>query len=204
MKIALLFGGGKESLLSLHTLRKTHKAAEIFLIHFNYGQRSYSKEKESGEYYAHLYKGTYKGYEVTPMLLPESMTKGYNMDNHVPARNMILLGHAINIAISVGIDTLVVPFTTDTISGSDSTQVYLKKLMHSLGAIYPAFSIFSNIKCTSSTTHLYLISQKIDLSHVWSCDNNMEKHCGKCFKCVDFINKVPNNHSYLKKVYYGR
>ena len=58
-------------------------------------------------------------------------------------------------------------------------------------------------------TYLELVKLKADLSHIWLCMRNGNKHCGKCKKCVllhkeIFSKRTDYKTLTFKKALYGK
>lgn len=188
-KIAVLYGAGKESLLSLHLLRWQEPKAQITLIFFDYGQKAFINEWKSICYYAKLYNCQPVRLQVT-LNIPNGISQGVGKDTHVYMRNSVFISMAVNMCLSEKIGTLLVPFTKPFAGEySDSYTNYLNDFKKHITRLYPKFNIINNIgHVYSSETHSELLRYKVDLKFVWSCTTYSEDfiHCGKCGKCADF------------------
>jgi 7-cyano-7-deazaguanine synthase in queuosine biosynthesis len=209
-RISMLFSSGKESVLALHLLRKQFRKAEITLIHFNYGQAAYFQEWKAALYYADLYKASYQRIDID-IEVPVGIVSGKG-DIHVYSRNLVFIAMAVNWSLAHKITDILVPFTVASKGEfSDSTVQYLKMVQDSYKHLYPNLTLFSNLNTHSRQSHYELLKNKVDISHVWSCESKgvftdgvRPMHCGQCEKCLDFLNKVPQIERYLTKVNYYR
>lgn len=196
--VTILFGGGKESVLSLHLLRKSSPSVKIKLLHYNYGQTSYRKDKLSGIYYARLYDAKYVTRKLHSVITLCTDAK----DNHIVARNSILIAMAVNYCVNCKQDALICPFTNNSTGHSDSTHSFLRSVTRLYKKFY-ALHIYSNVRCASNRTHLLLLQEQVDISHVWSCEKSGRYHCGTCVKCADFLKNVADNKKYSNMLNFG-
>jgi len=208
-KHAILFSSGKESILSLHRLRKRYPTDSITLIHMGYGQMALFRETGAGMHYAKKYNAVYKRLNVD-LAIPVTIMAGKYGNNHVYNRNFVFIGMAVNYCLEMGIMDLVVPFTYSQDVNVDSSLQYLAKVRPVIRRLYPGIQLRSNLKNHSEKTHVLLLKEKADLSLVWSCDglgvwkDGKLYHCGKCKKCYNFLYETPDIKEYLKKVRYAK
>lgn len=196
MDTIILFSAGRESLYNLYKELKT--GSEIKLLLFNYGQKSFKKEKKSLEYYAAKYK-LQSIILRTSIKIPTAISKATNEDNHVVLRNFIFIGLAINY---FGAYNKYLFGANKTEKYNDGSTEFVKDIAYLIKKLYPTAIINSHSKNIKTEEVLIkLVKSEFDISHIWFCDNNKEKMCGECFKCKIEIRLLKDNHlKYYQKV----
>lgn len=178
----LLFSGGKESLYNLYKFKNKITC----LLFFNYGQKALPKELESLHYYSKKFLIPYEVIDLK-LYLPEAIEKATGLDSNVPMRNTLFLSYAINMFKPRGEDTFIVgtvkhikdPYTND---GFDK---YLKDISTIVKRTENVKVISASGKAYSEDIVKYLL--KKDISKLWLCFNDTDKHCGECIKCRTFV-----------------
>jgi 7-cyano-7-deazaguanine synthase in queuosine biosynthesis len=194
-KILLLFSAGKESVLNAYKLRKQ----DVLLLLYDYGQKSFPREYDSMAYYANLYGFSFLAISLKGLVhIPPAIRDGVVGDTHVPVRNFIFITLAINYAEGHGYKEVAIgsyDYTKE--EGFNDGHV---AVVHELNwVLKPHTKVLIVAPLKKNTWHdtvKELVSKKVDLSHLWSCESiddggRREEggyyNCGKCSKCVKFI-----------------
>lgn len=201
MENILLFSGGKESLYQLHFKQK-----EIgLLLHFNYGHKSYPNELKSLEYYSKLYNIPYEVIELPFFNLPPSIKEGIDCNPYVAQRNLVFASIAMHLAESRGMKGVYLGAVSDAIDYDghpyfiddfNNLQVDTSVKLKSISRKYSTATILRS-----------LIKNKVDVSHLWTCDSDITengKFCGSCAKCTNALHNYQNHHKgdpYIEKYY---
>lgn len=186
-RILLLFSAGKESLLNLHILSKTHK---VHLLYIQYGNKSSSKELKSARYYSTKYLAPLHVHRVQLPTLPEGISKGIRKKSNVPFRNLVFLSIAANIAKGLGIRQISFGAvkTTEEIKTSKYTDTGIS-FYSDVQELFSKFGIkvFSPSSFRFANDILEYLDDYVDVSRLWMCDTSDKKPCGKCSKCVSTL-----------------
>jgi 7-cyano-7-deazaguanine synthase len=200
MRSILLFSAGKESIFCLH------HAKPSLLLHFNYGQKSYKKEVESLNYYSERFSVLANSIVVPKDLLnpPPGITEGVG-NSHVPLRNLLFLTVAANYAVTFGYGEVIFggvdseKYTdNDVLFGEDLDRMF--RQMYGVRVSTPVGGIKQDMVAHE------LMRRRMDVSHLWSCDQDGERHCGVCDKCRGYAVEKFNNPEPTKyqKAFYDR
>lgn len=182
----LLFGGGKESVYQLH-----HKHNEIaVLLHFNYGQKSFERENYSAEYYSKKYSIEKLTIELPFFILPPAIKDGIDCNPAVAQRNLVFTSIALHIAEARKIEKVLLGAIADSIS-FDATGTFIERLNRCIGSSPVKIESLSQ-RYAEGTIIRSLIKNKVDISELWSCDNNTTQSffCGKCAKCTTALHNL--------------
>lgn len=192
MKTLILFSAGKESVLNLYREKAKYPSADITLLHFNYGQKSYTKECLSLKYYS-TNLGINSITKKIDLCIPKSIKTGEYSNNNVYYRNLIFLSNALNIAENNEYSRVLIGSVKNRVysDGGSEFLADIKVLIKKLGSKVTIDSNTKNIR--AEKTIKYLIKE-CDYSHVWFCDNNHKNMCKECFKCVNTYQDLKKYH----------
>ena len=199
-KAVCIMSGGMDSTLSAYMMK--HEGYEIIAVHFNYDQRTQTKELECFEnicnrlhvkqkyvldldFFKQLGASalTDKNIEVPTRGVEEGVPVTY-----VPFRNGIFLSMAAAIAEKEGAQLISIGVVEEDSSGyPDCRENYIKAMQN---AINLGTKDETNIEITMPLVHLKKsqIVQKalklnVPLELTWSCYKNEDKACGVCDSC---------------------
>ena len=199
-KAVCIISGGMDSALSAKIAQK--EGYEIIALHFNYEQRTQTKELECFRYVAKDVNAV-SSYEIdlnffkqigASALTDEKIavpTGGLQEGvpvTYVPFRNGIFLSIATAIAEKHGATVLFIGVVEEDSSGyPDCTEVYIKQMQK---AINLGTKKETNLEIKMPLVRLSKsqIVQKalelgVPLEHTWSCYQSEEKACGVCDSC---------------------
>lgn len=199
-KAVCIISGGMDSALSAKIAQK--EGYEIIALHFNYGQRTQSKELEC---FRHIAKNVEAicSYEIDLDFFKQigaSALTDKNIDvpiggleagvpvTYVPFRNGIFLSIAAAVAEKHGASALFIGVVEEDSSGyPDCTQAYIEQMQK---AINLGTKKETNLQIQTPLIELNKaqIVQKalelgVPLKHTWSCYQSEEKACGVCDSC---------------------
>jgi 7-cyano-7-deazaguanine synthase len=197
--IALMFSGGKDSLLALHYLKS--ESTEVILLFVNYGQAALEKELKALEYYAKKYEVPYK---VIDAPLPQyGQLFNKTGSSYYPYRNLILIGICLSQCQVSNIDYLCFPYTLDTLQRyNDGESLFGETIMNLINTLrdkshcYKESSKYYKVDMIRSPLYnidtddvlTILKAEEVDTSNVWSCYLNRDTPCGNCEKCKNTKN----------------
>lgn len=200
----ILLSGGMDSLLCLAL---SHQRSDtIFTLHFNYGQRTFLKEKESAEQIAKHYNiptsqqkiidltflKDFGGSALTDSQLQlsttgENLTKNTIPSSYVPYRNTIMLSIALSYAEIMKANNIVIGAVQDDELGyPDCRKLYFDSFekMAVLGGNSQNITIETPlIHLTKIEILTQLIKLKSPLEKSWSCYQTNQLACGVCDSC---------------------
>ena len=191
MDSILLFSGGKESIYQLH-----HKQNEIGkLLFFNYGQKGFSAELKSLEYYSKLYGKEYQVIDLPFFILPPAIKDGIDCNPYVPQRNLVFISVALSIAESTGYKKVYLGAVADA-TEYDACPFFVDDINWALRFNDVSVKSFSRRYDTQQIIRS-LVKNKVDISHLWSCDNptGTDKFCGTCAKCTSALHNLRELYS---------
>jgi len=192
--------GGMDSTLSAYMMKKS--GYEIIALHFNYEQRTQTKELECFneicnelnvlekyildlDFFKHLGASalTDKNIEVPTGGVEEGVPVTY-----VPFRNGIFLSMAAAIAEKEGAQVISIGVVEEDSSGyPDCRQSYIKSMQESINL---GTKDETNIEIKMPLVHLSKaqiveksLELKVALHLTWSCYKNEDKACGVCDSC---------------------
>ena len=199
-KAVCIMSGGMDSTLSAYMME--HKGYEIIAVHFNYDQRTQTKELECFEnicnrlhvkqkyvldldFFKQLGASalTDKNIEVPTQGVEEGVPVTY-----VPFRNGIFLSMAAAIAEKEGAQLISIGVVEEDSSGyPDCRENYIKAMQN---AINLGTKDETNIEITMPLVHLKksqivqeALKLHVPLEETWSCYKNEDKACGVCDSC---------------------
>jgi 7-cyano-7-deazaguanine synthase len=199
-KAVCVMSGGMDSTLSAYMMKKD--GYEIIALHFNYEQRTQSKELEC--FYAISKNlGVEKEYVLDLDFfkhLGASALTDQNIDvpisgiedgvpiTYVPFRNGIFLSMAAAIAEKEGAEVISIGVVEEDSSGyPDCRESYIKSMQESINL---GTKDETNIKISMPLVNLKksqivqkALSLDVPLSKTWSCYKNGDKACGVCDSC---------------------
>jgi len=200
-KAVCIISGGMDSALSSY-MAKNIDGYEIIAVHFNYGQKTETKELESFRKIAKSLS-TLKEYELDLHFISEiggSALTDEKIDvphdgiepgvpvTYVPFRNGIFLSIAGAIAEKEGADALYIGVVEEDSSGyPDCTDSFIQKMQD---AINEGTKPETHITLKTPLVHLkkeQIVSESVKLgvplSDTWSCYQHEEYACGVCDSC---------------------
>ena len=183
----LLFGGGKETVYNLHHIKK---GDEVLLLHFKYGQKSYTREGISLRYYAKKFGYQYDTIDLTGIIgIPyaiktgEATTEGSN----VAMRNTIFISIAVNYAVQHSYTNIIIgTVKSDKPYTNDGHQHYLADMTRIVKHTEKITLNSPTNKKTWDQICKFLVSGRADISHLWFCENSYKTPCRTCNKCKKF------------------
>jgi len=199
-KAVCIMSGGMDSTLSAYMMQKA--GYEIIAVHFNYDQRTQTKELEcfnnickklstSQKYVLDLDFFKYLGASALTDKNIEIPTDGVEEGvpvTYVPFRNGIFLSMAAAIAEKEGATVISIGVVEEDSSGyPDCRENYITSMQN---AINLGTKDETNIEITMPLVHLKksqivqeALRLEVPLSLTWSCYKNEDKACGVCDSC---------------------
>ena len=199
-KAVCVMSGGMDSTLSAYMMK--NDGYEIIGVHFNYEQRTQTKELECFhqicndldlkekyvldlDFFKHLGASalTDKSIAVPTGGIEEGVPATY-----VPFRNGIFLSMAAAIAEKEGAEVISIGVVEEDSSGyPDCRESYIKSMEKSINL---GTKDETNIKIKMPLVHLkksQIVQKSLELNaplhHTWSCYKNEDKACGVCDSC---------------------
>lgn len=207
-KAVVLLSGGLDSLVSLGITLEEFEVSLVLL--FNYGQRSFEKERMAVERICKHYNLPFKQLDLewlkeittTSLVNVDTLLPEYTVENidssadnlkssakavWVPNRNGVMLNIAAAFAESLGCEAVVFGANAEEASTfPDNSKSFADKLTESL-----SYSTSNGVRVyvplaekTKSEIVAMSIEKTIPLEIVWSCYARSDRHCGKCESCV--------------------
>jgi len=199
-KAVCIMSGGMDSTLSAYIMKE--EGYEIIAVHFNYDQRTQTKELECFEnictslhvkqkYILDLDFFKQLGASALTDKTIEVPTKGVEKGvpvTYVPFRNGIFLSMAAAIAEKEGAQIISIGVVEEDSSGyPDCREEYIKAMQK---AINLGTKDETNIEIKMPLVHLKksqivqeALKLNVPLELTWSCYKNEEKACGVCDSC---------------------
>ena len=199
-KAVCIMSGGMDSTLSAYMMK--HEGYEIIAVHFNYDQRTQTKELECFEnicnrlhvkqkYVLDLDFFKQLGASALADKNIEVPTRGVEEGvpvTYVPFRNGIFLSMAAAIAEKEGAQLISIGVVEEDSSGyPDCRENYIKAMQN---AINLGTKDETNIEITMPLVHLkksQIVQEafklNVPLELTWSCYKNEDKACGVCDSC---------------------
>ena len=205
-KALILLSGGLDSVVSLALLHD--KFDFCYALTFDYGQKSFKKEKESSERIAKYYN--IQNHEVikldwlrnitqtalvskqeVPDIEPENLDNlslaSQSMKNvWVPNRNGVFVNIAAAYADSFKIDYVVIGANKEeAVTFTDNSEQFIVDVNEALESStnYDVKVIAPLIDMDKNQIVKKAIELNVPLKDINSCYNASEKHCGKCESC---------------------
>ena len=199
-KVVCIISGGMDSALSAKIAQ--NDGHEIIAVHFNYGQRTQTKELECFRKVAALVNAS-KNYEIDLPFFEQIGASALTDKNievptggveegvpvtYVPFRNGIFLSIAAAIAEKHDAVALYIGVVEEDSSGyPDCTASYIKQMQSAIN-LGTKEETKLEIKMPLVTLKKSEIVQKslelgVPLEHTWSCYKEEEKACGVCDSC---------------------
>lgn len=200
-KAVCIISGGMDSALSSFIAKK-RDGYEIIAVHFNYGQKTEKKERESFQKIAKSLS-TLKEYELDLHFISDiggSALTDEMIDvpldgiepgipvTYVPFRNGIFLSIAGAIAEKEGAEALYIGVVEEDSSGyPDCTDSFIQKMQDAINEGTKPETILTlktplvHLKKEQIVTEA--VKLDVPLEDTWSCYQNEEKACGVCDSC---------------------
>jgi len=199
-KAVCIISGGMDSALSSAIAKQ--EGYEIIAVHFNYSQRTESKELECFRLIKDDLKAI-KSYEIDLPFFSQigaSALTDSSIDvptggleegipvTYVPFRNGIFLSIATAVAEKEGAEAIFIGVVEEDSSGyPDCRESYISAMEK---AINLGTKDETNISIKMPLVHMKkseivkkAIDMGVDLSHTWSCYKNEDRACGLCDSC---------------------
>jgi len=199
-KAVCIISGGMDSALAAQIAK--NRGYKIIALHFNYSQKTESKELEcfkliakdlnvEKEYIVDL--DFFKQIGTTALIsdeldIPTDGIKPGVPITYVPYRNGIFLSIAAAIAQKYEAQALFIGVVEEDSSGyPDCRENFIKSIENSINL---GLKNYSNLKIETPLIHLSKadivkksLELNIKLKHTWSCYKNSNKACGVCDSC---------------------
>lgn len=191
-KIVVLNSGGFDSTVLLHFVRDNYPDAEIYSLHFSYGQRSEKEELKWSEYNAEKVGAKIKNINLPMFSWTTSnfYNVGYEYETqYLEWRNLIFLSYALSYASSIGATKIFCAFLKSY--GYKDTS---KDFIHTMNLIDKDIEIiapFFDVESKEDLTAM-AFSYGIKPNTFNSCDVLYQgEPCGKCPDCkaLEYINE---------------
>lgn len=198
-KAVCIISGGMDSALSAFMAK--NEGYEIVALHFNYGQRTQTKELASFRAIADAL-GALKRYEIdldffsqikasaltdTTLEVPTGGIEEGVPITYVPFRNGIFLSVATAIAEKEEAEALYIGVVEEDSSGyPDCREGFIASMQQSinLGTKEGNFAIKTPLIALSKMQIVQKsVALNVPLEHTWSCYQNEDKACGVCDSC---------------------
>ena len=221
----VMCSGGLDSSTAAFVACKVHKRKKVYLVNFNYGQRSADREWEAVRKLADQLRS--EGYNVeavrmdarwlgrlgkSPLTdrtieLPKEVDSVESTKCWVPARNLVFLSYLAAFCEAVGAKYIYTGINLEE-SGSypdnDIEAYRMANLLldyYTLGRVKLVMVLERLMKYEIVTLGYHL---GLDYSYTWSCDEGYEKPCGVCGCCwtrQHALRKagIPDKQEYLNK-----
>ena len=199
-KAVCIMSGGMDSTLAAYMMKKD--GYEIIALHFDYGQRTMSREKRAFREIIEALNVSSK-YEINLDFFSQigaSALTDKNLEvpvdgieegvpiTYVPFRNGIFLSVASAIAEKEGAEVLSIGVVEEDSSGyPDCTQTFIESMQQSIN-----FGTKQSTNLEIKTPLVHLMKEQIvkealkldvPLELTWSCYKNEDKACGICDSC---------------------
>ena len=199
-KAVCILSGGMDSTLASYMAK--HEGYDIIAVHFNYGQRTQSKELEAFRNICEKL-GVIEKYEIDVPFFSQigaSALTDKSIDipvggiedgvpvTYVPFRNGIFLSIATAIAEKSGATALYIGVVQEDSSGyPDCTDKFISKMQ---SAMNQGTKKETKLEIKTPLVHLLKeqivqksIELKVPIEFTWSCYQNEIKACGVCDSC---------------------
>jgi len=200
-KAVCIISGGMDSALSAYMAKKDD-GYNIIAVHFNYGQKTETKELEAFRKIARSLN-TLKVYELDLHFISEVGGSALTDEKievphdgiepgvpvtYVPFRNGIFLSIAGAIAEKEGADAIYIGVVEEDSSGyPDCTDMFIQKMQDTINE---GTKPETQITLKTPLVHLkkeQIVNESVQLgvplSDTWSCYQNEDKACGVCDSC---------------------
>lgn len=183
--------GGLDSAVAAAVM---HKAGmKLHFIFFDWGQKTYDKERECAEKLAAHYRANLQMVEV-PLLknlpgisLTQQETQTTAINEYVPNRNAILETQAVAFAESLKAGVVCVGSTGGDHICPDNSEGFIgamQSLVEEGTMIKPPIRMVAPLIATDKIGAVKMgIELGVPFEHTWSCHNNIDKACGVCSNC---------------------
>lgn len=181
--------GGYDSAAA--ALRATARCPKITAVFVDYGQPYVAKEREAAAWFAraHLH--------CTLWDLRVNLMLGHTIPNvpkdYIPARNFVLGAMLVNVAESLGADTIVVGNKGENAGGGeyqfpDAGSAFFRMLTDIARHIsynpQAAPQFWQPLLGLSKVDIIVeLLEKGVELDRLWNCYSGGEKPCGECHHC---------------------
>jgi 7-cyano-7-deazaguanine synthase len=201
MKAVCLLSGGMDSATLVYLARE--RGYQLFCLHFNYGQRTERKERDSAQKIADLvgaeelveidlsYLTRFGGSSLTDHRLPVDRYRdepGGIPNTYVPFRNANLLSIATSYAEARGCEAVFIGVQSQDYSGYPDCRPQFINAFQQLVNIgtrdETCIRICAPFLSMNKRDIIQLgISLNVPYQYTWSCYQNEERACGVCGAC---------------------
>lgn len=199
-KALCIISGGMDSTLAAYMAKSD--GYEIIAVHFNYGQRTETKELECFRKVTQVLDAA-NSYEIDLDFFSQigaSALTDSNIDvptngieegvpvTYVPFRNGIFLSVAAAIAEKEGATALVIGVVEEDSSGyPDCRESYIKSMEQSINLGTKESTKIEILRPLVELSKAEIVSKSLDLNvpleYTWSCYANSDQACGVCDSC---------------------
>jgi 7-cyano-7-deazaguanine synthase len=199
-KAVCILSGGMDSTLASYIAKKDNY--ELITVHFNYGQRTQTKELDSFRKVSNALS-TIEQYEIDlpffaeigasaltdkSIAIPTSGVEEGVPITYVPFRNGIFLSIATAIAEKENANALFIGVVQEDSSGyPDCSDTFISKMS---SAMNQGTKDTTNLEILTPLVHMTkaeivkkALELEVPLQHTWSCYQNENKACGVCDSC---------------------
>jgi 7-cyano-7-deazaguanine synthase len=203
-KTIVLLSGGMDSLLCIALAHA--QGEEIYTLHFDYGQRTFQKERECAEKIATFYNVSKDKQKIVDLNFLKTLggsalndihialsTSGENLTqaviptSYVPYRNTVMLSLALSFGEVIKAQKISIGAVQDDELGyPDCREIYFQAFqkMATLGGDNPHIKIETPIiKMKKDQIVKKLFELKAPVQFSWSCYQASDKACGVCDSC---------------------
>jgi 7-cyano-7-deazaguanine synthase len=205
-KALCILSGGLDSGVCLGIAKSQHQ--EVFTIFFNYGQKTYAKEKECVEKLVKFYDiknhteidiTWLKSFGVSALFDRKvQLTKENFVLEYVPFRNSIFLSIATALAESKKIQDIYIGSTGGDHICPDNSPSYLKayqKVIKEGTLLIKDITIAAPLLKTDKTGAVKMGTKLgVPFQYTWSCHNAEKKACKTCSNCMARLEAFKENH----------
>lgn len=180
-----LLSGGLDSVTMLYDLKQ--QGHNVHCLLFNYGQK-HVQELLFAKAHAGRMEVQYTTLNL-PQLLGSKLTDG-SRDWVVPARNIILLSHAVNVAVAAGADTVTIGCNKDDEAGFPDCRMAFLQLFNTMLTtaeigveVCAPYLDWPKWKIAALSKRL-----KVPTNEIWTCYQPTESGpCGECPACKKLL-----------------
>lgn len=171
--------------------------AEVSVIFFNYGQKTYQREKKCVEQLVRHYQIAdfqeinlpwLKDFGVSALFDKDfTLTEETQTFEYVPFRNSILLSIATAYAESKEMSAIFIGSTGGDHICPDNSPSYIKAFQNLIAEgtmIKKDIELRAPLLTGDKKTAIEIAQKlKVPLQYTWSCHNNVDEACGTCSNC---------------------
>jgi len=194
--IIVLVSGGIDSFLMISILKEDYN---IYPIYIDYNHLAGEQEKKAVKKQIE-YLGLSNLIEISISNISKNMKNSLiNMNEYendfYPARNLLLLTIASQIAYSKNINRIAIGIIKGSRIFPDCTDEYISDAENLLSqSINKDISIFKPLSNFSKKDIITLFNEmNLPFNLVYSCQKGQKKHCGLCPSCIELFKELKGN-----------